>query len=161
MFPSWGCHRTPWAKKKKKKKKKKTTYKLYCNTITIGATALWAWPLIIRKHTISIGATALWAWPLKRSNRKLNRHIHITNCPPPPGSRVSRHNSSTGEGGRAPWRPVSDRDQGGIQGGSGVTDSHGGSGVSGIHGESGVSGSHGGSGSVALKKKMYWGDFEI
>ncbi len=56
---------------------------------------------------------------------------------------------------------MSDRDQGGIQGGSGVTDSHGGSGVSGIHGESGVSGSHGGSGSVALKKKMYWGDFEI
>ncbi len=26
MFPSWGCHRTPWAKKKKKNNKKTYNY---------------------------------------------------------------------------------------------------------------------------------------
>ncbi len=64
---------------------------------------------------------------------------------PPPGRRVSRRNSSTGEGGWAPWRPLQDRDKGGLQGGSGESGGHGGSGESGGHGGSRESGGHGGS----------------
>ncbi len=41
-------------------------------------------------------------------NQELNRNTHVTERPPP-GRRVPRRNSSTGEGGRAPWRPVQGR----------------------------------------------------
>ncbi len=91
-----------------------------------------------------------------RFKQELNRNTHVTERPPP-GRRVPRRNSSTGEGGRAPWRPVQDRilgrppgriwDSGG-HGGSGDSGGHGGAGDSGGHGEAGSLDGHGGLGSL-------------
>ncbi len=69
--------------------------------------------------------------------------------PPPPGRRVSRSNSNTGEGGWAPWRLEIGRDSGG-HGGTRDSGCHDGSGSSGGHGGTGDSGGHGGAGNLAL-----------
>ncbi len=45
-----------------------------------------------------------------KEKKELDRHIHVT-YRPPPGRRVLHRNSSTGEGGWAPWRPVQSRNR--------------------------------------------------
>ncbi len=76
---------------------------------------------------------------------------------PPPGRRVPRRNSSTGEGGvgalEAPQNKPGQEHRTGTSraeqttGGSGSSGSHGGAGSSGGHGGAGSSGGHGGAGS--------------
>ncbi len=44
-----------------------------------------------------------------KAKQELNRNRHVT-VHPPPGRRVPRRKSTIGEGGRAPWRLVQDRD---------------------------------------------------
>ncbi len=84
----------------------------------------------------------------------MGNKTHVTDRPPP-GRRVPRRNSSTGEGGRAPWWLVQGRNREELRKASRADQADPGShvrlGDSGSHGGSGVSGSHGGSGvSVAL-----------